>query len=102
MKFYVRADDHSHPVGPLSFRAAESVVRATAMAQRSSGSRVWADDLGRLFIEEAGCAPAAMWITDERDHLVSLDLMDLVTEPPARRRPIFWRIKQRIEAAVRR
>jgi hypothetical protein len=102
MKFYVRADDHTRQIGPLTFRAAQSIVRATAMAQRSGGSRVWVDDFGRLYIEEAGCAPAALWIADERDHPVNLDLMDLVTEPVARRPPIFMRIKQRIEAAVRR
>ncbi len=102
MKFYVRADDHTRQIGPLSFRAAQSILRATAMAQRSGGSRVWGDGFGRLYIEETGCAPATLWIADELDHLVNLDFMDLVTEPSASRQPIFLRIKQRIEAAVRR
>jgi hypothetical protein len=102
MGFYVRADDYTHQIGPMSLNAAESVVRATAMAQRSSGSRVWGDGRGKLFVKEAGCAPAALWITDERDRLVNIDLKDLITELGTRRQQIFRRIKQRIETAVRR
>lgn len=102
MEFYVRADDHTQQIGPMSLSAAESVVRATAMAQRSSGSRVWGDGRGKLFVEEAGCAPAALWITDERDRLVNINLMDLVTELGTRRQQLFRRVKQWIETAVRR
>jgi hypothetical protein len=102
MKFYVRADDHTHQIGPMSLSAAESVVRATAMALRSSGSRVWGDGRGKLCVEEAGCAPAALWVADERNRLVNIDLMDFVPELGTRRQQRFRRIKQRIEAAVRR
>jgi hypothetical protein len=101
MQFYVRADDHTRQIGPMPLSAAESVVRATAMAQRSVGSRVWGDGRGKLFVKEAGCAPAALWVTDEHDRLIKIHLVDLVPEGTPRQQ-LFRRIKQGIESAVRR
>jgi hypothetical protein len=73
MQFYVRACDQDQRIGPLSLRAAESIVRATALAQRAKGSRVWANGQGKLFVQEAGCALSALWVTDEHDHVTHID-----------------------------
>jgi hypothetical protein len=54
-----------------------------------------------LFVKEAGCAPAALWVTDAHDRLIKIHLVDLVPEGTPRQQ-LFRRIKQRIESAVRR
>jgi hypothetical protein len=72
MQFFVRAQDQAQPIGPLSLSAAVSIVRATALAQRAKGSRVWASGEGKLFVKEAGCALDALWVTDEQDRIVNI------------------------------
>jgi hypothetical protein len=72
MQFYVRAYDQEQRIGPLSLSAATSIVRATALAQRAKGSRVWANEQGKLFVEEAGCALSALWVTDEHDRVTNI------------------------------
>jgi hypothetical protein len=58
----------------MSLGEAESVVRATALAQRSKGSRVWIDEQGKLFVKEFGCALETLWIADEHDRVVNIDV----------------------------
>ena len=71
--FYIRAIDQPNPIGPMSLCAAVSVVRATALAQRSNGSRVWADAKGRLLVKETGCALAALWVSDDLGQVICID-----------------------------
>jgi hypothetical protein len=75
VRFYIRSHDQHLQIGPMSLSAAESVVRATALAQRSKGSRVWIDEQGKLFVKEAGCALDALWIADEHDRVVNTDVI---------------------------
>jgi hypothetical protein len=72
MQFYVRADGQTQPIGPFSLSAAVSIVRATALAQRAKGSRVWAGAEGKLFVKESGCALEALWVTDACDRIISI------------------------------
>ena len=72
MQFFVRAHDQAQPIGPLSLSAAVSIVRATALAQRAKGSRVWANGEGKLFVKETGCALDALWVTDEHDRVINI------------------------------
>jgi hypothetical protein len=55
--------------------AAIAIVRATALAQRAKGSRVWANGQGKLFVKEAGCALNALWVTDEHDRVTNIDVI---------------------------
>jgi hypothetical protein len=71
--FYIRAIDQPKPIGPMSLRAAASVVRATALAQRSNGSRVWADAKGRLLVKEMGRALAAVWVSDDLGQVICIE-----------------------------
>lgn len=73
MQFYVSAHDQAQPIGPLSLSAAVSIVRATAMAQRAKGSRVWATGEGKLFVKEPGCELDALWVADEHGRVVNID-----------------------------
>jgi hypothetical protein len=75
VRFYIRGYDQHLQIGPMSLSAAESVVRAMALAQRSKGSRVWIDEQGKLFVKEAGCALDALWIADEHDRVVNTDVI---------------------------
>jgi len=75
MQFYVRADDQDQRIGPLSLSAAISIVRATALAQRAKGSRVWANGQGKLFVKETGCALSALWVADEHDRVANIDVI---------------------------
>ena len=75
MQFYVRACDQDQRIGPLSLSAAISIVRATALAQRANGSRVWANEQGKLFVEETGCALSALWVADEHDRVTNIDVV---------------------------
>jgi hypothetical protein len=75
MNFYVRADDQNQPLGPMPLSAAKSIVLATALAQRSTGSRVWATDEGKLFVKEAGCPLEALWVADEQDRVVNINVV---------------------------
>jgi hypothetical protein len=75
MQFYVRAYDQDQRIGPLSLSAAISIVRATALAQRAKGSRVWADGQGKLFVKEEGCELSALWVTDEHDRITNIDVI---------------------------
>ena len=99
MRFYLRAHDQSQQIGPMSLSEAESVVRATALAQRSRGSRVWGDGHGKLFIQEPGCALDALWVTDENDRPVDIGVD---AEFGTLRQQILGRVKERIETVVRR
>lgn len=85
--FYIRAIDQPNPIGPMSLFAAVSVVRATALAQRSNGSRVWADAKGRLLVKESGCALAALWVSDDLGQVICIDgLIESIKAPS-----IWWR-----------
>jgi hypothetical protein len=75
MQFYVRAYDQDQRIGPLSLSAATSIVRATVLAQRAKGSRVWANGQGKLFVKEAGCPVSALWVADEHDHVTNIDVI---------------------------
>jgi len=93
VRFYLRADDQTLQIGPMSLSAAVSVVRATALAQRSKGSRVWIDEQGKLLVKEFGCALETLWIADEHDRVVNVDVTaeigassaDIVAHQPADR-----------------
>jgi hypothetical protein len=99
MRFYLRAYDPAQQIGPMSLSEAESVVRATGLAQRSRGSLVWGDGQGKLFIKEAGCELDALWVTDENDRLVNIGV---VAEFATLRQQILWRVEETIETVVRR
>jgi hypothetical protein len=73
MNFYVRTYDDNQPLGPMPLSAAKSIVVATALAQRSNGSRVWATGQGKLFVKEAGCPLDALWVTDEQDRVIDIN-----------------------------
>ena len=64
VSFYIHAHDQHRQIDPMSLSAATAVVRATALAQRARGSRVWADEQGKLFVKEAGCPLGTLWITN--------------------------------------
>jgi len=65
VRFYIRGYDQHLQIGPMSLSAAESVVRAMALAQRSKGSRVWMTNRASCSSRKAGCALDALWIADE-------------------------------------
>ena len=75
MNFYVHVYDENKPLGPMPLSAAKSIVLATALAQRSSGSRVWASGEGKLFVKEAGCPLDALWVTDEQNRVVNINVV---------------------------
>jgi hypothetical protein len=45
------------------------------LAQRAKGSRVWANEQGKLFVKELGCALSALWVTDEHDRVTNIDVV---------------------------
>ena len=57
----------------MELTAAASVVRATALAHRSSGSRVWSDGNGRLYVKEAGRAVEALWVADAHGRVINIE-----------------------------
>jgi len=71
--YYIRAIDQPKPIGPMSLSAAESIVRATALAQRSNGSRVWFDAKGRLLVKEMGLALVVLWVSDDLGSVIYFD-----------------------------
>ncbi|HEY0803040.1 MAG TPA: hypothetical protein VGD54_19550 [Steroidobacteraceae bacterium] len=75
MNFYVRTYDQNQPLGPMPLSAAKSIVLATALAQRSGGSRVWATGEGKLFVKETGCPLDALWVTDEQNRVVNINVV---------------------------
>jgi hypothetical protein len=97
MQFYVRAYDEEQRVGPFSLSAAIAIVRATALAQRAKGSRVWANGQGKLFVKEEGCALSALWVTDERDRVMNIDA---ISEFGTLGQQISRGIKGRIDSLV--
>src|SRR5258708_21811386 len=97
MQFYVRAYDEDERVGPLSLSAAIAIVRATALAQRAKGSRVWANGQGKLFVKEEGCALSALWVTDEHDRVMNIDV---ISEFGTLGQQISRGIKGRIDSLV--
>ena len=99
MNFYVHAYDENKRLGPMPLSSAKSIVLATALAQRSSGSRVWASGEGKLFVKESGCPLDALWVTDEQNRVVNINV---VSEFGTLGQQIGKGIKGRVDSLVRR
>jgi hypothetical protein len=99
MNFYVRTYDENQPLGPMPLSAAKSIVLATALAQRSTGSRVWATGQGKLLVKEEGCPLDALWVTDEQNRVVDINV---ITELVTLSQQISKGMKGRVDPPVQR